>query len=247
MPSTGPPARANAADRGHDRGEAGDGAGAQVVAVGESSRQDDDVGRLRATCPCARRTRRPGRARPSPRDTRRDRSWNPERRRHQISWARSSLAQLPVLRVDLDPVALDDRIGEHLVGDFRGELARLVGRSRRSRARSTCPAARRRRPCSRANAARRRSSSLRVEHGRLQRHEHSSFHRSPDLPRAGRRQLAHRGAPTLRRGRLRNTRSITRHVAQLIVERTPSPSRPAAGRSSRRGRRAAAALKSRCS
>ena len=68
-------------DRGHDRREPRDRAGAQVVAVGEAARQDDDVGALRGACPCARRTRRPARARAWRRDRRRGRSWIRERRR----------------------------------------------------------------------------------------------------------------------------------------------------------------------
>ena len=43
MPTTGPPAAANSGDRVHHRGEARDGARAQVVAVGEAAGHDDRV------------------------------------------------------------------------------------------------------------------------------------------------------------------------------------------------------------
>ena len=70
--------------RRHDRREPRDRAGAQVVAVREPAGQDHHVGALEARSPCARRTRRPDRARASRRGTRRGRSWNRERRRQRI-------------------------------------------------------------------------------------------------------------------------------------------------------------------
>ena len=48
MPSTGPPAAANVCHLLHDRREARDRAGAQVVAVREPARQDHGVGALEA-------------------------------------------------------------------------------------------------------------------------------------------------------------------------------------------------------
>ena len=48
MPSTGPPRRGEVAHRRHDRREPCDRAGAQVVAVREPARQNDDVGALQA-------------------------------------------------------------------------------------------------------------------------------------------------------------------------------------------------------
>ena len=53
IPSTGPPAAANSAHRLHHRSEAGDRAGAQVVAVGEAAGDDDrvDPGEVRVAVP----------------------------------------------------------------------------------------------------------------------------------------------------------------------------------------------------
>ena len=132
MPSTGPPAAANACDLLHDGREPRDRTGAQVVAVREPAGQNDGVGALEARCPCARSARRPDRARAWRRDRRRDRSSIP---------GKTTTANF--MTVDLDAIALDDRIGEQLVGGLRRQRARLVSASaRRFRARSTCLAAR---------------------------------------------------------------------------------------------------------
>ncbi len=68
----------------HDRAEAGDRAGAQVVAVGEAAGQDDRVGATQLGRSRARAAplRRP---RAAPRATRRGRSSNPGRRRRRPS------------------------------------------------------------------------------------------------------------------------------------------------------------------
>ena len=61
MPTTGPPARGELGDRVHHRREAGDRAGAQVVAVGEAAGHDDrvDAADRRVAVPAASRPRAP--------------------------------------------------------------------------------------------------------------------------------------------------------------------------------------------
>ena len=57
MPTTGPPAAANSPDRVHHRREAGDRAGAQVVAVGEAAGDDDRVDAVRSCLAVPERAR----------------------------------------------------------------------------------------------------------------------------------------------------------------------------------------------
>ena len=150
MPSTGPPGRGELGDRRHDRREPGDRAGAQVVAVREAAGQDHDVGAARGSSPCARRTRA---------------SWPSTCLRGVVGVViavgsgkdddgefHRCAPQLPADgSIDFDPIALDHRIGEQLVGDLGGQrLAPGRPTPTAARARSTCPAARRRRrrsPC----------------------------------------------------------------------------------------------------
>ena len=150
--------------RGHHRREPRDRAGAQVVAVREPARQDDDVGaaELRVLVPdelgllpehvlggvvgvvVAVRSGK-----------------NDDGEFHVI--CRTSCrfqccaSAMNGLLADLDPIGLDDGIGQQLVGHVADRPSSLLQPTPRPpRARSTCPAARRRRRCSPSSAAPRR-------------------------------------------------------------------------------------------
>ena len=138
MPSTGRPPLARVDHRLHHRREAGDGAAAQVVAVGEAAGQDHRVDAVQVVVAV------------------------PERDRLAAGEADRARGVAVVERAregdDADPHAahgrsstrhgevLDHRVGEQRLGGISRiwASARLVDRRRRPRARSACPAGRRR-------------------------------------------------------------------------------------------------------
>ena len=118
IPRTRPPSAANAGDRAHDRAEAGDDAGPQVVAVGEAARQDDagDARRgppTRATARPARRRRRAARQAASLSQFEPGKTTTPTRTLIRPARRRRGVDASPE---QLDRVRLDERVGEQLAG-----------------------------------------------------------------------------------------------------------------------------------
>ena len=178
MPSTGPPLGRERLDRAHHRAEAGDGAGAQVVAVGEAAGQDHRVDVAEGLLPCARRSARRRRSAAPARCTRRGRSSSRGRRR---------------LRPAGSPADL------HLESSrSRGSRARGARSPRaspvpaprprlRGSPRRTCPGARRRRLRSRATQRVVDGLALGIEHRLLERDVDTRLHAT------GLRRVRHAG------------------------------------------------------
>ena len=170
MPITGPPSAANVRHGIHHRREPRDGAGAQVIAVREPARAESRRRHHEDPSLYARRNPPPGRARPSPRDTRRGRSWIRERRRPRIMFhslcqlaPRCDNSQSPDSRAACQPLPTPS-------------IALCRSNRRRARARSTFPAGHPRPAVPQRVQRVNDRLPLRVEHRRLQGDEYARAH-----------------------------------------------------------------------